>query len=254
MVTSLVSDEVFAYFIVFVRLGTALMLLPTMGEPGVPPRARLGFAFAFTLVLTPLLRESLPANPSGPIALTVLIAGESLIGLFLGTCARLMMAVMHTAGMVISFQSGLSAAQMFDPNQSAQSSITGNFLNLMALLVIFTSGLHHVLLAGLVDSYTLFPPGHVLPLGDGALMVARVVADSFRVGLQIATPVVVGGFLLYLGAGLLNRLMPQMMVFFVVLPIQIMFAFGLLMVSLSAAIYWFITFFDETWLSLTTPG
>jgi flagellar biosynthetic protein FliR len=254
MLATLLTEEVFAFALVFARLGAALMLLPTVGEAAVPARVRLHFALAFTVVLTPLLAAGLPAPPAGALSLFVMLLGEVVIGLFIGASARVVMAALHVAGMAFSFHSGLAAAQMFDPNQAMRTSISGNFLNLLALMVIFVSDLHHLLLAGLVDSYALFPAGSPWPAADGADAIAHLVADTFRVGLQIAAPVLVAGFLLYLGAGLLNRLMPQMMVFFVVLPMQIMLGFAILMVSLAAALGWFARFFDSSWLALTTPG
>lgn len=254
MLGSLLTEEAFAFALVFVRLGAALMLLPTIGESAVPARTRLHLALAFTVVLTPLLADSLPALPDNALELLALVLGEAAVGLFLGAGARIVMSALHVGGMVFSFQSSLAAAQIFDPNQAAQTSVAGNFLNLLAIVVIFVTDLHHLLLAGLVDSYALFPAGAPWPAADGANAVARLVADAFRIGVQIAAPVLVAGFLLYLGAGLLNRLMPQMMVFFVMLPIQITLAFAILTLSLAGALYLFADFFDQTWLFLTAPG
>lgn len=246
MLSALVTEQIFPFMLVFARLGAALMLMPTIGEAAVPARVRMHFALAFTLVVTPLLRETLPSAPAAPMALFVLIAGEVIIGLFFGALMRVITAALHVAGMIFAFQSSLAAAQVFDPNQSSQTSISGNFLSLLALLIIFVSDLHHLLFTGLIDSYTLFPAGVAPVASEGADAMARAVADAFRIGLQMTIPIVVAGFLLYLGAGLLNRLMPQMMVFFVVLPLQIVLAFSLLMITLSASLYWFTNFLDET--------
>jgi flagellar biosynthetic protein FliR len=106
----------------------------------------------------------------------------------------------------------------------------------------------------LVDSYVLFLAGVAPPAAEGADAIARGLAYAFRIGIQMTIPVVVAGFLLYLGAGLLNRLMPQMMVFFVVMPLQIIFAFSLLMITLSAALYWFVNYFDESLALLSGYG
>ena len=254
MLSALLTEQLFPFLLVFARLGAALMLMPTVGEAAVPARVRMHFALAFTLVVTPLLRDGLPPPPTAPMALFILIAGEVIIGLFFGALMRMITAALHVAGMIFAFQSSLAAAQVFDPNQASQTSITGNFLSLLALLVIFVSDLHHLLFTGLVDSYVLFPAGVAPVAAEGADAMARGLADAFRIGLQMTTPIVVAGFLLYLGAGLLNRLMPQMMVFFVVLPLQIVFAFSLLMLTLSVAIYWFINFLDESLALLSGFG
>ena len=78
-------------------------------------------------------------------------------------------------------------------------------------------------------------------------------SDAFRVGFQIAAPVLVTGFLLYLGAGLLNRLMPRMMVFFVIMPVQVTLGFAVLLLSMGAGLMWFMTFMDETVMRCAGP-
>jgi flagellar biosynthetic protein FliR len=236
---------VFPYLLVFVRTGAAMMVMPSIGENGLPARSRLHFAIAFTVLITPVLAARLPAAPDAPLDVGVLVGGEVLIGLFFGTATRMLMSAMHVAGMVFSFHSGLAAATMFDPNQTTQTSLFGNFLSLAALVMIFATDMHHLMLRALVNTYALFPAGEMLPIGDSADAMARMAGDAFHIGFQLAAPIVVAGFLLYLGAGLLNRLMPQMMVFFVVLPIQIAVGFFILAISLSAMMAWFLGKFGD---------
>lgn len=242
----LLSESLFPFVLVFLRMGAAMMLLPGVGEAAVSSRIRLMFALAFTVIITPVVADRLPALPPAPLMVGLLIVGETVIGLFFGVITRLIMAALHTAGMILAFQSSLAAAMMFDPAQGARSSLSGNFLNLIALMMLFATNMHHLLLRGLVDTYVLFPPGQMLPVGDSADAVARVSADAIRIGFQIATPAIATGFLLYLGGGILNRLMPRMMVFFVLLPIQITIGFAILGITLGAAMLWFMNFFDET--------
>jgi flagellar biosynthetic protein FliR len=78
-----------------------------------------------------------------------------------------------------------------------------------------------------------------------ALLVARHVSDSFALGLQLASPLVVTGFTYYLGLGLLTRLMPQMPVFFVGLPIQIVVQISVLFLTLSGIMLVFLSRFGE---------
>jgi flagellar biosynthetic protein FliR len=192
--------------------------------------------------------------PAAPAALVRLVVSEIVIGLFFGTITRLIMSALQLTGMIFGFQSGLSAATLFDPNQSMQSPVVANFLNLIVITMIFATDLHHLLLRGLIDTYGLFPVGGFLPVADGAQAVMRVASDSFRIGLQLSAPVLIAGFLLSLGAGLVNRLMPQMMVFFVLIPIQITGTFAVLMVTLSATVYWYLSYFDQTMAGFAAAG
>jgi len=71
-------------------------------------------------------------------------------------------------------------------------------------------------------------------LGDAAQLSARTVASAFRIALQLAAPFLMFALLFNLGLGVLSRLMPQMQVFFVGLPLSILLGFLILLVVLGA--------------------
>src|SRR3546814_14126965 len=75
-----------------------------------------------------------------------------------------------------------------EPTVSTESPVTGTFLSMLGLVLIFTVELHHLMLSGIVESYRLFVPGDLPPIGDFAASVTRIVAESFRIGLQLSAP------------------------------------------------------------------
>lgn len=228
------SAEVFAYLLVFTRIGAGLMVMPGIGEGFVQVQARLAIALLITFLITPLLVDLLPPLPASTLLVFVLISSELLIGLFIGLIGRLFLAALDVAGMLISFNMSLANAFVFNPGMASQGSIPGAFLTLLGLVLIFATNLHHVMLEALVDSYTLFQPGTFLPLGDAAEMVARLVAGSFRIGVQLAAPFMLIGVIFYLVVGILSRLMPQVQIFFIVIPLQVMMGFVIFSLILSA--------------------
>ena len=62
----------------------------------------------------------------------------------------------------------------------------------------------------------------------------RTVATAFRIGIQLSAPFVLFGLLFNLGLGVLSRLMPQMQVFFVGMPLSILVGFLILILALGA--------------------
>jgi flagellar biosynthetic protein FliR len=213
--------------------------LPGFGESYVSPRARLILALAVALLVTPLVSASLPEEPAVASVLLALLAGELFIGLFIGTLARVLMSALITGGMVMAYMSTMANALVNDPASQQQGSIIGAFLNMTALVAIFALDIHHLMLAAVVDSYIVFPPGQVPPMGDFAELMSQTVARSFLLAMQIAAPFVVAGLVLYLGIGLLSRLMPQVQIFFAAMPLQIMKGIWLLMISLPVIIGYF---------------
>jgi len=126
-------NTAFAAFIVFARVGSMMMLLPGVAEPGVPPRARLGLALLVSLAIAPSLSSAVPAMPAEPMPLAGLIITEVLLGLAFGAVLRMLLAAISVAGQVISMQTGLAMAMAFDPTQGTQAAIFSAFLNVTAI-------------------------------------------------------------------------------------------------------------------------
>lgn len=253
MLEQFLVTELFAFLLVFARMGSTMMLLPGIGEAYVSPRTRLFLALMISLVITPLAQPQMPPIPGSPLGLTVLLAAEITVGIFLGLLSRMLISTMHTAGMIIAFQSGLAAAMMFDINAGTQGSPFGNLLSLGAVMLIFALNLHHVMIIGVADSYTLFAPGTFPPMGDFAQMAAQIISSVFLIALTFASPHIVVGLLVYLSGGIMSRLMPAMQVFFVIMPAQILASVFILMVTVSSGMLMYMTFFENMLMGFLAP-
>ncbi len=225
---------------VLVRFGTAMIIMPGIGDSFVSPQIRIYFALALSLVVAPMLAELIPSKPpSSALALAALIIGEAFIGFFIGIIARTLMSILTLAGMMISMQSGLASAMVFNPTMEGQGSIIGAFLSLMGVVLLMVTNLHHMIIMAIFNSYELFPFGQMPAMGDIAESMARVVSYSFKIGIQLSAPFVIVSFMIYLGLGVMARLMPQMQVFFIVLPIQILAGLFIILITLTVLIrYW----------------
>ena len=223
-----------AFMMVFARIGTMLMLLPGLGELMISARLRLTTAVILAAVMLPLHRDAyhVDLHALGPVG--VMFAEEMLIGALLGMTARLTMAALQVTGSVVAQQLGLGFVTAVDPTQGQQGLIIGNFLTILGLALLFATNMHYLVIAALDDSYTLFTPGEVPFTGDMAALVTRTFAGAFRIGIQLSAPFIVFALLFNLGLGLLSRLMPQMQVFFVGLPLSILGGFLILALVLAA--------------------
>jgi flagellar biosynthesis protein FliR len=218
------------FILMFARLGTMVMLMPGLGEQGIPARVRLVAALLLVLVMLPLHRAAYAVDLNKSFAPVVgLFIQELMVGAVLGLTARLALSALQVAGATIAQQLGLGFVTSFDPAQAQQGVIVGNFLAMLGVALIFATDLHYVVIAALDDSYRLFQPGSPLPTGDVAELMLTTVGGAFRVGVQIAAPFLVFGLLFNVGLGVLARLMPQLQVFFLGLPASIMIGFALLM-------------------------
>jgi len=242
-----------AFLLGFARIGTMVMMLPGLGERSVSARVRLGIALVLTMVILPMHRGdySIDMRAFGPVL--VLLGQELLVGAVLGLVARLTISALQVAGSVVAQQMGLGFATAVDPTQGQHGALVGNFLGVLGITMIFATDLHHLVIAALNDSYTLFRPGEVPILGDIAQLMTNVINGAFRIGVQLAAPFLVFGLLFNLGLGLLARLMPQMQVFFVGLPLSILGGFLILLLVVGAMMSTFLDYAGGV-LHLLAPG
>ena len=231
------------FLLMFARLGTMVMLMPGLGERGIPVRIRLVTALVLTLVLLPLYRSAYPTDLAGGFApLVGLLIQEVIIGAVLGLTGRLALSALEVAGATIAQQLGLGFTTTLDPAQLQQGVLLGNFLSMLGITLIFATDLHHLAIGALDESYRLFKPGTGLPSGDVAELIITTISAAFRVGIQLAAPFLVFGLLFNLGLGVLSRLMPQLQVFFLGLPASILVGFAILLVLVGALMSTFLGF------------
>ena len=231
-----------AFLLVFARTGTMLMLLPGLGEQNISARMRLTFALLLAAILLPLHRNAYHIDPGALGTALVMLVEEILIGAVLGLTARLTISALDVAGSVIAQQLGLGFVTAIDPTQGEQGAIVGNFLTMLGLTLIFATNMHYLVIAALNDSYNVFTPGEVLSTGDVAALITRTVAGAFRIGIQLSAPFLAFGLLFNIGLGVLSRLMPQMQVFFVALPLSILIGFLFLVLGLGAMMGFFLDY------------
>ena len=240
MTVSFLPQIALLFMLIFARLGTMMMLMPALGESNIPPRIRLSMALLLTFLLYPMLAGRYPASVPGNFgALLVMFASEFVVGLFIGLSVRLVLAAIQIAGTIIAQQSSLAMAMAFDPAQSQQGVLFANFLSLLAVTLIFATNMHYLVIAALNDCFILFPPGQWMPVGDLAQSAVGTVASAFSIGMRISSPFVVFGLVFYFGLGLLNRLMPQMQIFFIAMPANIFLGIALLMLLLATLMTWY---------------
>ncbi len=219
----------FGFLLLFARAGSAMMLLPGLGESQIPRPIRLAVAVTLCALVLPTLIARMPPVPAGIADAAALIGAEVLAGLWFGWLARLVLFAWPMAGDFIAYMIGLSSV--------FRAGALGSELNsLFALAVpalILSSGLYALPLVALVQSYHTLGPGLALNGGDAARVILGTFAASFTVAFRLAAPFILAGVVWQIGLGLLSRLVPAIQVYFVAMPAQILG--GLLLLAALAA-------------------
>ena len=231
------------FMLVFARIGAMVMLLPGLGESNIPVNIKLAIALLLTLVILPLHRNAYHIDMGSLTQLLVLMVHEIIIGIVLGATARVTLAALQVAGSVIAQQMGLGFVTAVDPTQGQQGLLIGNFLSLLGITLLFATDTHHLVIAALNDSYAVFSPGDTMASGDVAALATRAFAAAFKIGLQLSAPFLVFGLVFNIGLGVLARLMPQMQVYFVGVPLAILAGFLIFALVIAALMGTFMDYF-----------
>lgn len=239
------TNHVFAFVFIFARLGSAIILFPGIGESYVAPRFRLMLALSLSfLIMEPMLGR-VPTPPNDISELFRLLGYEILIGLFFGTMLRIIMSTLESAGTVIALQTGLSNATILNPSLGLQSSLPSALLSITAVTLIFVTGFDDMLFRSLIAIYDIFPPGGTAIPGDMAQSVIQMVNRSFVLGVELTMPFLVMGLLMFMALGMLQKLMPQVQLFLVTLPVQIWGGLALFGITLTTIMALWLQYYNS---------
>jgi flagellar biosynthesis protein FliR len=237
--TQLPAEFAQAFMLTFARVGAMLMLLPGFGERMIPARARLVIALVVSLMMVGLVRPLIGPIPTDTFMALALLVHEVLVGLFIGMTVRFVATAMATAGTIVAQQIGFGFVTQVDPTQGGQSLLLANFMTLLGVAVVFAMDLHHLAIGAVYDSYRLFRPGAELPVGDFVRAGVEIFASSFTLAIKIAAPLIVLGLVFQIAMGILGRLMPQLQIFFLAMPIQVVAGFLLLAALMASIVGWY---------------
>lgn len=200
---------VWSGFLVFVRIGAIVALLPVFGEQSVPARLRLAIALAFTMLVAPLVAA--PVQPDIPA-----ILAEVVTGLMLGAGLRLLVLALNLAGAIAAQSTSL--AQILGVAGAEPAPAMSHILVVAGLALATTLGLHLRIVEFMAFSYDMFPQGSLPASEEAAAWGVAQVARAFSLGFSIAAPFAIGGLLYYVALGAINRAMPTLMVAFIGAP------------------------------------
>jgi len=223
-----------AVFVLFCRIGGCLMLMPGWSTAQIPVQIRLFIAVATTLALTPILIDQAPLRSlsADPLPALRLIAVETAIGMTIGVLGRFLFLALEAMAVGAAAMLGLANPFGVEVEPGAALPPLATFVVLAATALIFFSDAHWEALRGIVASYRAIPMGADFDSGYSLRQAAKGLADSFRVALRITSPFILYAIAVNLAMALINRLTPQIAIFYVATPFIV--AGGLLLFFFTA--------------------
>jgi flagellar biosynthesis protein FliR len=232
--------------VLFCRIGGCLLTIPGLSTARVAPQIRVLLALALTVALGPIVLPEVDGLQSGSLPDFVrLIVLETIIGVALGLAARMYMLALGFGASAIGASIGFQGLNSVGIDEAEPQAALVTFVTIAALTVMFLMDFHHSVIRGLIESYNVLPVS-ANPSAVGLLTnLADTLTDSFLVVLGLSSPFIAYALLVNLLFGLLNKLTPQIPVYFVSMPFVIFGGLLLAFFVLPAVLSLFVQGFFE---------
>lgn len=208
-------------FIAMPRIATAIVTAPLFPASVMSLLVRNTIVVSLVLIMYPhMAAAALPPMAVGEWLFW--LAKEAFIGLLIGFAVGSLVWVFESVGAMIDIQTGASNSLLFDPFGGHEGGPTSGFLSRLAVVLFVLGGGLQVLVSLLFESFLLWPVASFYPqIGPRLADFGAAAAGSMvQLIVQLASPFILLLVLIEMGFGLLNRVMPQLNVFFFTLPLK----------------------------------
>jgi flagellar biosynthetic protein FliR len=208
------------------------VIAPIFGRNNIPRYFKVGFSFFTALILaTTTGLENIKVQET-ILAYALLIIKEFLVGLSIGFIAYISYNAIYIAGEIIDMHIGFGMVSVLDPVSNIQVPVTSNIYFIISMLLFLLINGHHMLIKALFNSFATLPIGTAVfdaSLADGLM---EVFSAIFSTGFKIAAPVIAATFMCEIALGTISRMVPQLNIFIVGMPLKIVIGLVVLLFTI----------------------
>ncbi len=225
------------WMLVLIRISFMVFLLPLLGTEEVPARLKATLSFFLSLIIFPVIPSVAVEIPNSATAYILLAVREIYVGAIMGFAATFVFAGLRVAGSFLDLETGFSMVQLLDPTAQEESSAMGQLLVILFSILFLVSGGHLFYIRIIAESFQAIP----LTTADFAIegsvgILVRLSADALIFGLKAAAPVLATLFVSSIGLAVVARIMPQMNIWMVGMPLKL--ALGIMGLSITLPLIW----------------
>jgi len=224
---SLMIEKLLGFVMVLTRISAFFLVLPIFSWQNIPVNVKVAFTLLLAIFFSMIIPVGIdPKEVSLPEAI-LLIASEAICGLALGLVVNALFSAVKLSGQVVKREMGLAWAEILDPLSAESSGSVGLLLEMIFIILFLNANGHHLFLLVISKSYEAFPAGSIpsIPVLTGTVVKAGSV--MLLTGLKLAAPILAALLLLMVVLSFLARMVPEMNILFISLPMRV--GLGLLM-------------------------
>jgi flagellar biosynthetic protein FliR len=218
------SLVIFTVGLLMCRIMPVLVFSPFLGGEVVPTEVKMGIGITLSIVLFPLVANRMGALPVTALPFIALMLKEIFIGVTLAFIINVVFDAARVAGGLADTMAGSNNAQLYVPQLGQQVSLFSSLKVQLCVVLFLTLNGHHIVIETLGDSLVAIPLDG-FPKFSGGLwpffeLMLRVFANLLSIALALSAPIVLATFLTDLAMGAINRVAPQLQVFFISMAIK----------------------------------
>jgi flagellar biosynthetic protein FliR len=220
--------ELWTFILLMVRYGAMMLLLPGIasGDRGVAIR----IPAAFVMALATFQTSQVAAIPSHWMMMIVGVVFEILFGAALGLIPLLVVSGVQTGASLASTTMGLGAGALIDPALGTSMPELSRILGDLTVVILLLLGVHYMAIYAAAGLGEVIVPGASYSIEEVVKILMNRSADIFRLGVTIASPVIVALLLTNFVMGLLSKAVPSINIFIISFPLTI--GIGLILIVL----------------------
>ena len=217
-----VSNIIF-FMAIFTRMSGLFASAPLISTYPIPMQVKVWLAALIAFILFPIVQYNTAfVAPNSVPALTMILFKEYMIGYVIGFCANLLFIGIELGVNTFTIQMGLSADQALNPTSGGNSPVITQAFTYLASMIFIALGAHQWLFSAIYNSYKSMPVGYVISFSPTIVeQIVFATGQIFSVGLAIALPIFGILFITDVLLGFTSKMMPQMNIFMVSLPLKI---------------------------------
>lgn len=220
------------YLLVFARISAMVTSMPILGYSTVNVKVRMIIAISLTAIISPTLLDLYTLSYSSWIPFALDMMREIMVGLLIGFGARLIFEGFTIAGSYIGMQMGMAIMNVFDPGTQQQQPIISNFWLLIMVVFFLVTNSHYFLIATIFQNFNFIQLGSAVFHGVVGREFVLGGSIMYDLALKFAAPTMVFLLTVDVSIAFMARVMPQLNVFFIGLPLKIGIGIFLLIFSL----------------------
>lgn len=220
------------FALIMMRMSGFILMNPIFGRNNIPMQVKGGLIFILTIVVYSHFSGE-AFETASTIEFAFLLAKEFLAGYLIGYVMQLFFFIISFTGYIIDYQMGLSMATVYDPQSNAQMAVSGSLLQTWFMLMFFAVDGHLALMKIMVTSVEIVPYGGILITQGLAVRMTEIFLECVGMGIRFSIPMIAAEFLIEVGVGILNKVVPQINIFVINIQMKLVVGFGLLFLMFS---------------------